>query len=176
MLGRRDARTASWASANKNLPQPTFSFSQLVSSFQAHGLRVQDLVALSGAHNIGFARCTSFGSRIYNDVSIDTKFAASVKRQCPRKGRDNNLESLDPTPARIDTSYYMDLLQKKGLLHSDQQLFKGQGSESNKLVELYSKNPLAFARDFKAAMIKMGNGKPLTGKEGEIRTNWRRFN
>ncbi|XP_020210233.1 peroxidase P7 [Cajanus cajan] len=176
LLGRRDARTASRAAANSNLPPPTFSFSQLLSNFQSHGLNVRDLVALSGGHTIGFSKCSSFRNRIYNDTNIDPRFAASLRRTCPRSGGNNNLQPLDATPARVDTTYYTDLLHKKGLLHSDQELFKGHGSESDKLVQLYSRSPLAFARDFKASMIKMGNMKPLTGRNGEIRCNCRRVN
>ncbi|CAJ1970748.1 unnamed protein product [Sphenostylis stenocarpa] len=176
LLGRRDARTASRAAANSNLPPPTFSFSQLVSNFKSHGLNVRDLVALSGGHTIGFARCTNFRNRIYNESNIDPRFAASLRNICPRRGGDNNLEKLDASPARVDTTYFTDLLHKKGLLHSDQELFKGQGSESDKLVQLYSRSPLAFARDFKASMIKMGNLKPLTGNQGEIRCHCRRVN
>lgn len=176
LLGRRDARTASRAAANSNLPAPTFNFSQLISNFNSHGLNVKDLVALSGGHTIGFARCTTFRNRIYNESNIDPNFAASLRKRCPRSGGDNNLVQFDATPARVDTLYYSALLNKKGVLHSDQQLFKGQGSESDKLVQLYSKNPSAFAKDFKASMIKMGNLKPLTGGKGEIRRNCKRVN
>lgn len=179
MLGRRDARTASKAAANSNLPPPSFSFSQLVSNFKSHGLNVRDLVALSGGHTLGFARCSTFRNRIYNASNnniIDPKFAASSRKTCPRSGGDNNLHPFDATPARVDTAYYTNLLHKKGLLHSDQELFKGKGTESDKLVQLYSRIPLAFARDFKASMIKMGNMKPLTGRQGEIRCNCRRVN
>jgi len=176
LLGRRDARTASRDAANSNLPPPTFSFSQLVSNFKNQGLNVRDLVALSGGHTIGFARCTTFRNRIYNESNIDTKFAASLRNICPRRGGDNNLEKLDATPARADSTYFTDLLHKKGLLHSDQELFKGEGRESDKLVQLYSRSTLAFARDFKASMIKMGNLKPLTGNQGEIRCHCRRVN
>lgn len=176
LLGRRDSRTASKDAANTNLPPPFFNFSQLLSSFNSHGLNLKDLVALSGGHTIGFARCTTFRNRIYNDTNINPTFAASLHKTCPRVGGDNNLAPLDPTPARVDTSYYKELMCKKGLLHSDQELYKGNGSESDRLVELYSRNPFAFARDFKGSMIKMGNIKPLTGNKGEIRRNCRRVN
>ncbi|OIW02602.1 hypothetical protein TanjilG_24053 [Lupinus angustifolius] len=177
LLGRRDARTASKAAANSNLPPPTFNFSQLISNFNTHGLNVRDLVALSGGHTIGFARCTTFRTRIYNETRlIDPKFAASLRNKCPKKGNDNVLEQLDATVARVDTTYFKDLLHKKGLLHSDQELFKGKGSASDNLVKLYSRSTSAFARDFKASMIKMGNLKPLTGRKGEIRCNCRRIN
>ncbi|KAJ1412207.1 Secretory peroxidase [Sesbania bispinosa] len=176
LLGRRDARTASRDTANANLPQPTFSFSQLLSNFNFVGLDLKDLVALSGGHTIGLARCTAFRNRIYNDTNINPNYAAAVRKQCPRSGGDNNLVPFDGTTGVVDTAYYSALLHKKGLLHSDQELFKGQGSESDKLVHLYSSNPLAFAKDFGASMIKMGNIKPLTGNQGEIRSNCRRVN
>ncbi|KAK7276100.1 hypothetical protein RIF29_17233 [Crotalaria pallida] len=177
LLGRRDSRTASKAAANSNLPSPASNISQLISSFNSHGLNVRDLVALSGGHTIGFARCTTFRNRIYNETKlIHPTFAASLRNKCPKKGNDNVLEELDASPARFDTTYFKDLLQKKGLLHSDQELFKGKGSASDKLVQLYGSSTLAFARDFKASMIKMGNLKPLTGRNGEIRRNCRRIN
>lgn len=178
LLGRRDARTASKDAANTNLPAAFLSFSQLLSNFKAHGLGLRDLVALSGGHTLGFARCTNFRDRIYNDTNIDPNFAASLKKTCPpiSGGKDSNLAPLDSTPAVVDTVYYRELMCKKGLLHSDQELFKGNGSESDRLVELYSMNPFAFAKDFKVSMIKMGNIKPLTGNRGEIRRNCREVN
>ncbi|KAL2333050.1 hypothetical protein Fmac_014263 [Flemingia macrophylla] len=175
-LGRRDSRTASRDAANTNLPPPFFSFSQLLSNFISHGLNLKDLVALSGGHTLGFAKCTTFRDRIYNDTNINPTFAASLRKECPRVGGNNNLAPLDATPAMVDTSYFRELLCKKGVLHSDQELYKGNGSESDKLVELYSRNPFAFARDFKGSMIKMGNIKPLTGNMGEIRRDCRKVN
>ncbi|ONH99698.1 hypothetical protein PRUPE_6G044400 [Prunus persica] len=88
-LGRRDARNA-----NRNLPPQFFSFSQLLSNFQAHGLNLKDLVVFSAAHTIGLARCTTFRARIYNDTNIDPKFAASAKYNCPTTGGDNNTRPL----------------------------------------------------------------------------------
>ncbi|KAL1332440.1 hypothetical protein HN51_061241 [Arachis hypogaea] len=178
LLGRRDARTASITAANNNLPAPFLNFTQLVTSFNNVGLNTKDLVVLSGGHTIGFARCTTYRNRIYNDTNIETNFATSLRRNCPRTSGvgDNNLTPLDPTPSSVDNLYYKALLGKKGILHSDQELYKGNGSESDKLVELYSKNPFAFARDFKNSMIKMGNMKSLTGNNGEIRLDCRRVN
>ncbi|CAN0903772.1 Peroxidase 4 [Linum grandiflorum] len=177
-LGRRDSRTASRTAANNNLPAPFFSFSQLVSSFQSQGLNMKDLVALSGGHTIGQARCTLFRTRVHNDTNIDRKFASSVKRTCPSvTGRgDNNPQTLDQTPSRFDTQYYRALVQSKGLLHSDQELFGTGNRASDALVRLYSNNPSKFAADFGASMIKMGGIKVLTGRRGEVRKNCRRIN
>ncbi|KAE9615109.1 hypothetical protein Lal_00048081 [Lupinus albus] len=176
LLGRRDARNASWDAANNNLPPPFFNFSQLLGLFNAHGLNLKDLVVLSGAHTIGSTQCGVFRERIYNDTNIDPTFAATLRNICPKTGGDPILAPLDSTPNRFDNAYYTSLLFKEGLLHSDQELFKGNGSDSDKLVQLYRKNSYAFAADFGPSMIKMGNIKPLTGNNGEIRCNCRKIN
>lgn len=176
-LGRRDARTANKTAATTLLPAAFFNYSQLLSNFESHGLNLKDLVVLSGGHTIGLARCTTFRARAYNDTDIDPRFAAHLKATCPKIGGDNNLTPLDATPTRVDTAYYKALITKKGVLHSDQELFKGDRGESDKLVKLYSKDVIAFARDFGASMIKMGNMKPLTKNHGgEIRVNCRKVN
>nr|XP_010938275.2 peroxidase P7-like [Elaeis guineensis] len=176
LLGRRDSRTASLNDANNDLPPPVFNFSQLLSNFGSHGLDLKDLVVLSGGHTIGQARCTNFKDRLYNETNIDQGFAGALRNYCPRSGGDNNLAPLDATPASFDTAYFNGLLQGRGLLHSDQQLFKGDHGASDGLVSFYSGNPYAFWADFAVSMVKMGNIKPLTGNQGEIRMNCRKVN
>nr|KYP73123.1 Peroxidase 4 [Cajanus cajan] len=176
-LGRRDARTASQSAANNDIPGPTSSLNQLISRFNALGLSTKDLVSLSGGHTIGQARCTTFRGHIYNDSNIDSYFARMRQSSCPRTSGsgDNNLAPLDlATPTFFDNHYFKNLIQKKGLLHSDQQLFNGGSTDS--IVRTYSTNPTSFFADFSAAMIKMGNISPLTGSHGEIRKNCRRVN
>ncbi|RWW31906.1 hypothetical protein BHE74_00039812 [Ensete ventricosum] len=174
-LGRRDATTASQSDANSNLPGPSSSLSNLISSFAAKGLSARDMTALSGAHTIGQARCTTFRSHIYSDADVDPSFAALRQQNCPSAGGDDNLAPLDiQTTNRFDNDYYQNLVAKKGLLHSDQELFNNGTQDS--LVRLYSVNARAFARDFAAAMVKMGAISPLTGTNGEIRLNCRTVN
>ncbi|CAN1155730.1 Peroxidase 4 [Linum perenne] len=184
-LGRRDARTASLAAANNSLPPPTFNFSQLISNFQSHGLNLTDLVALSGGHTIGLARCATFRNRIYNETnsiqsnfasSLQRKLAATLQRTCPPTGGDNNLKPLDQTPAWFNTDYYSALIRNRGLLHSDQELFGTGNSASDRLVMTYSTNPFKFAADFAASMVKMGNIQVVTGTDGEVRKNCRVIN
>lgn len=179
LLGRRDATDASLAAANANIPAPTLDLAGLVSNFQSQGLSLSDLVVLSGAHTLGFARCVSFRNRIYNETAdINSDFAASLQAQCPPDAGDGDdvLASLDDTPFVVDTDYYQGLLQNQGLLHSDQQLFQGDGSDSDNLVQFYSQSPTDFWSDFGTAMINMGNLSPLTGDDGEIRENCRVVN
>jgi len=175
LLGRRDSTTASLSAANNDIPPPTSNLSALISSFQAHGLSTKDMVALSGSHTIGQARCTSFRARIYNESNIDPSFATSLKAKCPSAGGDNNLSPLDvATPTIFDSNYYSNLRCQKGLLHSDQQLFNGGSTDSQ--VTTYSTNQNTFFADFAAAMVNMGNISPLTGTRGEIRKTCRKSN
>ncbi|KAK4724667.1 hypothetical protein R3W88_027446 [Solanum pinnatisectum] len=163
-LGRRDSTTASRTTANNDIPTPLMQ-----------GLDEEDLVALSGAHTLGFAQCSTFRNRIYSETNnIDSTFASQRQANCPRSGGDSNLASLDPTPALFDSKYFSNLVSKKGLLHFDQALFSG--GETDELVKTYSTNLRTFSKDFAKSMIKMGNIKPLTGNQGQIRVDCRTVN
>lgn len=130
----------------------------------------------AGSHTIGLARCTSFRSHIYNDSNIDPSFANSLRRVCPRSGNDSVLAPLDrQTPTCFDNLYYKNLLNKKGLLHSDQEIFNGS-SLTDGLVKMYAADTPLFFKEFVKSIIKMGNVKPLTGNAGEIRINCRKAN
>ncbi|KAG8377106.1 hypothetical protein BUALT_Bualt09G0134000 [Buddleja alternifolia] len=173
-LGRRDSTTASINTANSDIPAPFMDLPALINSFDKQGLKVKDLVALSGGHTLGFSQCRNFRSRIYNETNIDSSFARQRQANCPLNGGDSNLAPLDSTPAHFDTTYFRNLVKQKGLLHSDQALFNG--GETNSLVKEYSSDPDDFAEDFAKSMIKMGDIKPLTGDQGQIRYNCRRAN
>ena len=174
LVGRRDSTTASKDDANANIPSPFLDLPGLIENFKSHGLDEKDLVALSGGHTLGFSQCTFFRNRIYNETNIDPAFAAHLKRICPSVGGNTNLAPLDPTPAKFDKKYFDQLVHYKGLLHSDQALFNGGSTDG--LVAHYAENMEAFTSDFVFSMIKMGNIKPLTGYEGEIRKNCRVVN
>ncbi|XP_057485571.1 peroxidase P7-like [Actinidia eriantha] len=176
-LGRRDARTASQGAANNSIPPPTSNLNALISRFNALGLSTKDMVALSGSHTIGQARCTTFRARVYNETNIDNSFAQTRQGSCPRTtgSGDGNLAPLDlQTPTAFDNNYYKNLVNRRGLLHSDQQLFNGGSTDS--IVRGYSNSQSTFSSDFVAAMIKMGDISPLTGSKGEIRKNCRKIN
>ncbi|XP_068667607.1 peroxidase P7-like [Aristolochia californica] len=175
LLGRRDSKTASQNAANSNIPPPTSSLSNLISNFSSKGLSAKDLVALSGSHSIGLARCTVFRNRIYNDTNIDSTFAGNLQKKCPALGRNHTLSRLDAaSPNRFDNCYYRNLLNQKGLLHSDQELVSGTATAT--FVKKYVSDPSDFFQDFATAMVKMGNIGPLTGKSGEVRKNCRKAN
>ncbi|KAK7341323.1 hypothetical protein VNO80_24249 [Phaseolus coccineus] len=171
-LGRRDSTTASKSEATSDLPLFTDDLETLISGFSKKGLTARDMVTLSGSHTIGQAQCFTFRERIYNNASdIDAGFASTRQRGCPSLNSDENDKKLAPfdlvTPNSFDNNYFKNLIQKKGLLHSDQVLFGGGSTDS--IVSEYSKNPTTFKSDFAAAMIKMGDIQPLTGTAGIIR-------
>ncbi|XP_027069695.1 cationic peroxidase 1-like [Coffea arabica] len=175
LLGRRDSTTASLSAANSNIPGPGLNLNALISAFANKGFTATEMVALSGGHTIGQARCLLFRNRIYNEANINASFAAAVKANCPRSGGDNNLSPLDTTsPISFDNAYFRNLQTQKGLLHSDQQLFSG--GSTNAQVNTYSSNSATFFTDFANAMVKMDNLSPLTGTNGQIRTNCRKTN
>lgn len=152
-VGRRDSRTASFSAANDGrIPPPTSTLQNLINRFQAVGLSAKDMVALSGAHTIGQARCTSFRGRIYNETNIDASFARTRQGKCPsRTGNgDDNLAPLDlQTSNGFDVNYFKNLVNQKGLLHSDQILLNGGSTDS--LVKTYSRDTKTFYSDFTAA-------------------------
>jgi len=171
-LGRRDSTNSSAALANSDLPAPQFNLSRLITAFGNKNLDPTDLVALSGAHTIGQAQCLNFRDHI-TEPNINPTFAASLRANCPATGGDTNLAPLDvTTPNTFDNAYYTNLLNQRGLLHSDQELFNNASTDST--VRNFASNAAAFTTAFTTAMIKMGNLQPLTGTQGQIRRNcWR---
>ncbi|BAT86488.1 Peroxidase 4 [Vigna angularis] len=172
-LGRRDSITASRADANNSIPAPFLNLTDLKTNFANHGLSVKNLVALSGAHTLGLARCLTFRAHIFNDSNIDASFAKSLQSKCPISGNDDLLAPLDlRTPTHFDNLYFKNILAKRGLLHSDQELLNG--GSTGKLVKKYATDTVAFFKAFAKGMVKMSNIKPLTGSEGQIRINCRK--
>ncbi|KAG9442416.1 hypothetical protein H6P81_018270 [Aristolochia fimbriata] len=167
-LGRRDSTSASEDRAFSDIPKFTDNLEVLVETFRRKGLSERDLVALSGAHTIGQAQCSSFRDRIYNATTIDASFSTTRKKDCPSTGEDTKLSPLDAvTPNYFDNHYFKNLVQNQGLLQSDQVLFSGGSTDS--VVTEYSDSPRTFFSDFAAAMVKMGDIEPLTGSDGQIR-------
>ncbi|KAL9455355.1 hypothetical protein AB3S75_010716 [Citrus x aurantiifolia] len=185
LLGRRDSRTANRTLANQNLPSPFDTLDRLKASFRNVGLNDNfDLVALSGAHTFGRAQCRFFSVRLFNfnntgnpDPTLDATFLQQLRQLCPQGGNGSVLTNLDvTTPNVFDNKYFSNLRNSKGLLQSDQELFSTPGADTIDIVNVFRKNQAAFFKSFVTSMIRMGNLKPLTGNEGEIRLNCRKVN
>ncbi|XP_039116010.1 cationic peroxidase 1-like [Dioscorea cayenensis subsp. rotundata] len=176
-VGRRDATTASKSTANTDLPSPFEDLSSIAQKFTNKGFTFRDMVALSGAHTVGFAQCRTFRTRLYNESNIEPNLATSLKTKCASTAgsTDSNLAPLDSqSPNRFGNNYYQGLINNKGLLHSDQVLFNGGQADS--IVKIYSDDADTFNTDFASAMVKMGNLSPLTGTAGQVRVDCKKVN
>ncbi|XP_003559801.2 peroxidase [Brachypodium distachyon] len=168
-LGRRDSIDANAAATLTDLPGPDSSRSQLEAAFLKKNLSTADMVALSGAHTLGQAQCQNFRTRIYGgDTNINAAYATSLKASCPQTGTGTSLAPLDPTtPNGFDNAYYANLMNQRGLLHSDQALFNNDTTDN--AVRNFASSAAAFSSAFASAMVKMGNIEPKTGTQGQIR-------
>lgn len=185
-LGRRDSLTANKSGANTDIPSPIETLAVMIPQFTNKGMDLTDLVALSGAHTFGRARCTTFNQRLFNfsgsgrpDPTIDPKFLQTLQRLCPQGGSNlgSTFTNLDKsTPNEFDNYYFTNLKNHQGLLQTDQELFSTSGSATIAIVNNYANNQHKFFDDFVCSMIKLGNIGPLTGTKGQIRRDCKRVN
>ncbi|KAI7733897.1 hypothetical protein M8C21_031924, partial [Ambrosia artemisiifolia] len=176
-LGRRDGLTFATLDATlSNLPSPFVPVETLLTDFAAKNFDTTDVVALSGAHTIGVAHCTSFAQRLYptQDTTIDKTFASTLKRVCPT-ATTNATTFLDiRSPNVFDNKYFVDLMNKQGVLTPDQDLYTNKRTRS--IVTSFAVNQTLFFEKFVNVMVKMGQMQVLTGTQGEIRNNCSRRN
>ncbi|KAI3816468.1 hypothetical protein L1987_16166 [Smallanthus sonchifolius] len=185
--GRKDSKTASFSQVESNVPGANDSLLSIIAKFMYQSLSVTDMVALSGAHTIGMARCTNYRARIYGDYQTTSTTSPIVKSNlktlkstCPAAGGgDDNEAAMDyVTPNLFDNTYYHILLRGEGLLNSDQELYSSiLGVETRKLVKKYAEDPIAFFEQFSESMVKLGNiTNPETYVDSEVRKNCRFVN
>ncbi|XP_044474345.1 peroxidase 5-like [Mangifera indica] len=181
--GRRDGRVSLASETLTNLPSPSFNVNQLTQNFAKKGFTQEEMVTLSGAHTIGRSHCSSFSNRLYNfngtnseDPSLNSMYAAQLKRQCPQGSTDPNLVvPMNPSsPNDMDSGYYVDILNNRGLFTSDQALLTNPATAQQ--VNQNAMSPFLWKKKLAAAMVKMGKVDVLTGNAGEIRANCRVVN
>ncbi|KAL2894426.1 Peroxidase 12, partial [Bienertia sinuspersici] len=171
-LGRRDSQNFATRNVTlANLPPPTFNTSQLIKLFTSKNFTNTDLVALSGGHTIGRAQCASFTNRLYptQDSTLNQFFANNLKLTCPASNTTNTTNLDLRTPNIFDNKYYVDLMNRQGLLTSDQDLYTD--SRTRSIVTSFAVNQTLFFEKLIDGMIKMGQLGVLTGSQGEIRAN-----
>ncbi|XP_057437526.1 peroxidase 55 [Lotus japonicus] len=177
-LGRRDGLISKASRVAGNLPKPNFNLNQLNTMFSNHNLTQTDMIALSGAHTVGFSHCNEFSNRIYSspvDPTLDPTYSQQLIAECPKNPDPGVVVALDPeTSATFDNEYYKNLVAGKGLLASDQVLFTDPASRAT-VVE-FANNGGEFNGAFVAAIRKLGRVGVKTGKDGEVRRDCTRFN
>lgn len=175
-LGRRDGLVSRANRVEGNLPRPTMSISQIISIFAVRGFSVQEMVALSGAHTIGFSHCKEFSSGIYNysrssqsNPSYNPRFAEGLRKACSDYQKNPTLSVFNDimTPNKFDNMYYQNLPKGLGLLATDHTM--ATDPRTRQFTDLYAKNQSAFFEAFGRAMEKLGLYGIKTGRRGEIR-------
>jgi peroxidase len=182
-LGRYDGLVSKASLVDGNLPSPDFDLDQLINIFAKHDLTLVDLVALSGAHTVGFCHCSRFANRLYNyngqlgatDPSFNPVFAEQLKMACPTNVGPTIAVNLDPfTPITFDNLYFSNLVEGYGLLTSDEVLYTD--TRSRPIVQQFASNQTAFFEAFVIAAGKVGALDVKTSADGEIRTDCTAFN
>ncbi|KAJ1695102.1 hypothetical protein LUZ63_011800 [Rhynchospora breviuscula] len=182
-LGRYDGMVSQSGLVDGNLPLPSFNLDDLISMFAKHNLDMVDMIALSGAHTVGFSHCTRFTNRLYNyngqsgqiDPTLDSKYANQLQGACPTNVGPTIAVNMDPfTPITFDNVYYTNLVNGFGLFSSDAVLFTDTRSRST--VQQFAANQSAFFDAFVSAMGKLGRLDVKTSANGEIRRDCTTFN
>uniref|UniRef100_A0A5B7BR37 Peroxidase n=1 Tax=Davidia involucrata TaxID=16924 RepID=A0A5B7BR37_DAVIN len=176
--GRMDGRRSK-IEDTRNLPPPFFNSSELITMFGQHGFTVQEMVALSGGHTLGVARCSSFKNRLSKfdsthdvDPTLDSNFARTLSRTC--SAGDNSEQPFEATRNIFDNAYFNALQRKAGVLSSDQTLYASAITRG--IVNGYAFNQAMFFFDFQQAMVKMSMLDVKQGSKGEVREICRKIN
>ncbi|XP_062192533.1 peroxidase 55-like [Phragmites australis] len=181
-LGRLDGLVSKASDVAGKLPDPDMHVKELSTVFQRNGLSMVDLVALSGAHTVGFAHCTRFTNRLYyysrstaTDPSFNPDYAEQLKQACPRNVGPTIAVNMDPvSPITFDNIYFANLVNGLGLFTSDQVLYTDKATRP--IVKQFAANQTAFFDAFVHAMTKLGRLGVKTGNDGEIRRVCTAFN
>lgn len=181
-LGRFDGLTSTASSVNGKLPQPTDDLNRLNTLFASNGLSQAEMVALSGAHTVGFSHCSKFSKRIYRftpknpiDPTLNAQYATQLQNMCPKNVDPRIAVNMDvQTPRVFDNAYYKNLINGKGLFTSDQVLYTDTRSRS--LVTNWAQSSQNFKQAFAQAMIKLGRVGVKNSKNGNIRIQCDAFN
>lgn len=184
VFGRKDSLSSKASSIGPlSLPRPTMPISQLIQIFQSHGFSVRDMVALTGAHTIGFSHCKEFAGGIYNysrskpsDPSINPRFAQGLRSACKDYSQNPTISVFNDimTPNKFDNSYYKNIVRGLGLLASDRALYAD--GRTREIVDEFAKDQNAFFTAFAGAMQKLSLLGVKAGRNGEIRHRCDAFN
>ncbi|KAI5058440.1 hypothetical protein GOP47_0026610 [Adiantum capillus-veneris] len=184
LKGRKDGMISLASRVENNLPGPNSNVDQLKALFRSKGLDIMDIVALSGAHTLGFAHCRFFRNRLYHfnatlamDPVLDRQFAAFLRTRCSMNLSSdmNTVQALDwSSPFSFDSSYFSNLQAGKGLLASDEVLWTD--SRTKGIVRAFAQNQASFFAAFASSMVKLGNVGVKMGSQGQIRKDCRAFN
>ncbi|KAL2546965.1 Peroxidase 6 [Forsythia ovata] len=175
-LGRKDSRESKSTDVEGHIARPNMSTTEIINIFAREGLNIQEMVALSGAHTIGFSHCSEFSNRIFSfsqtsqiDPSMNPQYAEGLRKLCANYTKDSSLAAFNDaiTPGKFDNMYYVNLHRGLGLLASDQAM--ASDPRTKPFVDLYAANQTAFFDAFSRVMEKVSVFNVKTGNQGEVR-------
>ncbi|KAL5720096.1 peroxidase [Ranunculus cassubicifolius] len=183
--GRRDSTSAYADTALNEIPNPNGDLSTILQQFAVRGFGARDTVALLGAHNVGVIHCAFLQQRLYNftqtasggsDPSIDTKFLAELIARCPNLDNlpeEARLEMKSSDSERFGNHYYDTLLQRRGILKSDQDMMSLEVTAS--WVRVFRDDISLFHRSFADVMTRLSTFNVTTSPNGNIRVHCSRI-
>lgn len=182
-LGRKDGLVSNASRVEGNLPRSNMTMDKMITFFTSKGFSLQEMVALMGAHTIGFSHCIEFTDRLFHyskktptDPELSPKFAEALKKVCANYTKDPSMSAFNDvfTPGKFDNMYFKNLPRGLGLLSSDNALVKDPRTKP--FVQLYASNQTKFFNDFSRAMEKLSLYGVKTGSDGEVRNRCDQFN
>ncbi|XWS22546.1 hypothetical protein CRYUN_Cryun29cG0045800 [Craigia yunnanensis] len=183
LLGRKDSKVSDPSMVESNLLKATTPTSHILSLFSAKGFSAEEMVALSGAHTIGFSPCKEFANRIFNfskisdyDPAYNPAFAQGLRKLCFNYTKAPEMSAFNDvfTPGKFDNMYYKNLQRGLWLLLSDQAML--MDNRTKPFVVQYAANQTAFFYSFARSMEKLSVYKIKTDKDGEVRRRCNQFN
>lgn len=182
-LGRKDGLVSKVENVEGSLARATMPVSQIISVFASKKLSVQEMVALAGAHTIGFSHCKEFSHRLFNfsktseyDPAYYPKYAEGLRKLCENYTKEPAMSAFNDvmTPDKFDNMYYKNLQKGLGLLASDNAL--ATDKRTRPYVDTYAANQTKFFQDFAHAVEKLSVYNVKTGRKGEVRRRCDAFN
>lgn len=182
-LGRKDGFISEATRVFRNLPLVSHTMDDIINIFAKKGFTIDEMVALSGGHTIGFSHCKEFADRIFHysktrptDPDIYPKFAAALQRTCANYTTDRTMAAFNDvmTPGKFDNVYFQNLQRGLGLLRTDQALVKDPRTKA--VVDRFAADQKAFFDAFSHAMEKLSVLDVKTGPKGEVRRRCDAFN
>lgn len=183
LLGRKDGVVSHAVDVEGHIARPNMSMTRIIELFSEKGLSVTEMVALMGAHTIGFSHCSEFSDRIFNfssqseiDPTMNPEYAKGLRELCADYQKNIQMAAFNDviTPGKFDNMYYKNLKKGLGLLASDQLMVSDPRTKP--FVDVYAANQTAFFEEFGRAMEKVSLFSIKTGTDGEVRRRCDTFN
>lgn len=183
LLGRKDTKESDPSLVDKSLPKALSPINDLLSLFSSKGFSAEEMVALVGAHTIGFSHCKEFANRIFNfsktseiDPAYNPVFAQGLRKLCHNYTIDPAMSAFNDvyTPGKFDNMYYKNLQKGLGLLSSDQAM--ATDNRTKPFVDRFAANETAFFDMFARSMQKLSLYKVKENNDGDVRRRCDQFN